>query len=166
MNINEIKDVLKTILTEKRWQHSLGVAYSAKILAQLYGEEIEKVEIAAILHDCAKCLEKEQMENYIRKYKIPLDCVEKKEIELVHGRVGAYIAKYEYGVKDEEILSAITYHTTGKENMSKIEKIIYLADFIEPNRDYPNVDILRTIAYAGDLDKALLLSFVIIQLSM
>ncbi|OPJ55563.1 bis(5'-nucleosyl)-tetraphosphatase (symmetrical) YqeK [Alkalithermobacter paradoxus] len=159
MDIKDMISILKNMITEKRLVHSLGVVESAKKLAKIYGEDVKKAEVAALLHDCAKCLGKDEVLYYVRKYNILLDDIQKKELELAHGIVGAYISKDIFKVDDESILSAITYHTTGKENMSKLEKIIYVADFIEPNRDYPGVDKLRNTAYNEDLDKALLMSF-------
>lgn len=159
MEIKEIIDILSQMISSKRLTHSLGVVESAEKLAKIYNEDINKVQIAAILHDCAKCLSKEEVLHYVEKYGILLDEVEKKEIELSHGIIGAYLAKNIFKISDEYVLSAITYHTTGKEDMSKLDKIIYLADFIEPNRLYPGVDELREIAYNGDLNKALLMSF-------
>lgn len=159
MKMSDIVLQLSKILSDKRLEHSLGVVESSSKLAMLYGEDLKKIQIAALLHDCAKCFDNDQMQYYINKFNIPLDCIEKKEIELAHGRIGSYVAQDKFKVTDAEILSAITYHTTGKKNMTKIEKIIYLADFIEPNRNYKGVDELRDIAYGGNLDKALLLSF-------
>ncbi|CAH2214173.1 bis(5'-nucleosyl)-tetraphosphatase (symmetrical) YqeK [Tepidibacter aestuarii] len=159
MELNEMIQILEKTITPKRLKHSLGVVESAKRLANIYKEDIEKVEVAALLHDCAKCLNKEEVLHLVQKYDILLDDIEKKETELAHGKIGAYLCKEEFSVYDNDILSAITYHTTGKKNMSKLEKIIYLADFIEPNRNYDGVDKLRNIAYNEGLDEALLMAF-------
>ncbi|SHG88583.1 bis(5'-nucleosyl)-tetraphosphatase (symmetrical) YqeK [Tepidibacter thalassicus] len=159
MKLEEMLKILEKMITKKRLIHSLGVVESAKELAKIYGCDIRKSEIAALLHDCGKCLKKEEVLHYVKKYDILLDEIEEKELELVHGKIGACFAKHIFKVKDEDIFSAITYHTTGKKDMTKLEKIIYLADFIEPNRDYPGVDELRNIAYNDDLDKAILMAF-------
>lgn len=159
MEIKEMIDILSKMVTKKRLIHSLGVVESAKKLSKIYGEDINKAEIAALLHDCAKCLSKEEVLHYVEIYGILLDEVEKEEFELAHGAVGACLAQNIFNIKDEDILSAIMYHTTGKVNMSKLDKIIYLADFIEPNRNYQGVTELRNTAYTDDLDKALLMSF-------
>ncbi|SHJ51680.1 bis(5'-nucleosyl)-tetraphosphatase (symmetrical) YqeK [Tepidibacter formicigenes] len=159
MDFEEILKILENMITKKRLIHSLGVVESAKKLARIYNTDIKKAEIAALLHDCGKCLKKEEVLHYVKKYDILLDEIEKKELELAHGKVGAYLAKNIFKIEDDEIFSAITYHTTGKKNMTKLDKIIYLADFIEPNRNYSGVEELRNIAYNDNLDKALLMSF-------
>ncbi len=159
MNKNEMIHLLSTMITKKRLMHSLGVVESATRLAMIYDEDINKVEIAALLHDCGKCLKKEELLQNVEKYGILLDEIEKKELELIHGIIGAHLARDIFKVGDEDIFSAIAYHTTGRENMSKLEKIIYLSDFIEPNRNYPGVEELRKVAYHENLDKAVLMSF-------
>ncbi|KXZ40128.1 putative HD superfamily hydrolase of NAD metabolism [Alkalithermobacter thermoalcaliphilus JW-YL-7 = DSM 7308] len=159
MNIKQMQDILKNMITQERMIHSIGVSDTAKKLAKIYGEDIYKAQIAGLLHDCAKCLDKEQMMYYVKKYNIYLDQIQIKEPELAHGIIGAYVCKDVFKIDDEDILSSIIYHTTGKEDMTKLEKIIYIADFIEPNRDYPGVDKLRDVAFNEGLDKSLLMAF-------
>ena len=159
MNIEVIENKVKEMLPQKRYKHSLNVADCAVKLSEIYGYNTEKAYIAAIAHDCAKYLNKDQVKYYVEKYKIDLDELEKDNLALSHSLIGSYIAKYEFEINDEEILNAIRYHTTGKEDMSLIEKIIYIADLIEEDRSFPGVELLRKLVYSKELDKALIMSF-------
>jgi len=159
MNIEIIEKKVKEKLPERRYKHSLNVANCAVKLSELYGYDKEKAYIAGITHDCAKYLNKEEVKYYVDKYKIVLDEVEKDNLALSHSLIGSYIAKYEFKINDEDIINAIKYHTTGKEDMSLIEKIIYIADSIEEDRDFPGVEELRILVYNKELDKALFTSF-------
>ena len=149
---------LKDYLPEKRWTHSLNVARAAVKLSELVGRDPQKAEIAGILHDTAKYVKLADVGSYCEKYNIQLDEMEKRSTALSHSVLGYYIAKYEVGIEDEDILSAIRYHTTAKPDMNILEKIIYVADVIEVGRDYPGVDDLREVAYSGDLDRAVLMA--------
>jgi len=140
---NEIFDSLKKQLKHSRYEHSVGVMETSVHLAKLYGCDIEKARIAGLLHDCAKCLSDSEILQKAEQYNIELDFITKNQLELAHGPLGAAIAQREYGIDDFETLEAIRYHTTGKPNMNLLEKIIYLADYIEPHRKYPGVDELR-----------------------
>ncbi len=136
---------IKPRMPQKRYDHTLGVAETAIELANLYGEDAEKAEIAAILHDLAKYEDEEEMrviirENGFDKRLIPWGA------EILHGPIAAYRAKNELGIQDEDILNAMHYHTTGRVGMSHLEKIIYVADMTEPNRNFPGVERLREIA--------------------
>lgn len=159
MNLNNIKQKLSEMLPEKRMIHSLNVADCAVKLCEIYGCDKDKAYIAGILHDCAKYLDKEQVNYYVNKYNIVLDEFEKDSLALSHSIIGSYIAENEFNIYDKEIINAIRYHTTGKENMTLLEKIIYIADLIEVNRSFPYVDTLRELVYNKNLDEALLLSF-------
>lgn len=149
---------LSDYLPEKRKRHSLSVAKSAMRLCEFRGCDKEKAEIAGILHDTAKYVKFADVGNYCEKYGIELDELEKKSTALSHSILGAYIAKYEFGIDDREILGAIRYHTTGRPGMSPLEEVIYLADLIEDGRDYPGVEELRELAYSGEIDKAIVKS--------
>lgn len=149
---------LKDYLPEKRWTHSLNVAKAAVQLSDLVGCDSHKAEIAGILHDAAKYVKLADVGSYCEKYNIHLDDMEKKSTALSHSVLGSYIARYEFGIEDENILSAIRYHTTAKPDMNILEKIIYVADVIEVGRDYPGVDDLREVAFSGDLDRAVLMA--------
>ena len=159
MEISEIKEKLKIMLPEKRLIHSLNVVKESIKLSKIYNLNTGKCEIAALLHDCAKYLTKEQVNYYVEKYNIELDNMEKEDIALSHSIIGSYIVKYEFNINDEEILNGIRYHTTGRENMSLFEKIIFIADLIEEKRDFPGVNELREKTYSKKLDEALLISF-------
>jgi predicted HD superfamily hydrolase involved in NAD metabolism len=126
---------VKNVLSEKRFKHTLGVVERAIEYANIYGENIENVKIAAILHDCAKEISEEESLSMLNEYGVKLDEIEKKNTKLLHAKLGAEIAKHKYGLSDE-IANAIRYHTTGRENMTMLEKIIYLADATEKNRTY------------------------------
>ena len=145
MNLELINNKIQEMLPEKRYKHSLNVANCAVKLSEIYGCDKEKAYIAGIAHDCAKYLNKDE--------------IEKDNLALSHSLIGSYIAKYEFGINDKDIINAIKYHTTGKEDMDIIEKIIYIADLIEEDRDFPGVEELRDLVYNKELDKALLISF-------
>lgn len=149
---------LKENLKEGRFRHSISVKDTAIKLAEIYGADLEKAKIAALIHDCAKYVDIQNMLNILEKYGDNNNkCFEIPAI--LHAPVGAYIAKDIMEVEDKDILNAITYHTTGRKNMSLLEKIIYLADYIEPFRSFPGVEDVRKLAYNGELNKAMLLSF-------
>lgn len=140
-------------LTERRYIHTLGVMETAIELAGLYGEDVKKAEIAAIFHDYAKFRPKDEMKNIIKEQKMPNILLEHNS-ELWHAPVGAYLVEKEVGIHDQGILSAIKYHTSGRPNMTLLEKIIYVADYIEPGRQFPGVEEVRDIA-KHNLDQAL-----------
>lgn len=152
-----MKERLKKALKESRYLHSIGVCETAVEMAKLYGVDEEKAYIAGLLHDCAKCFSNEEQLRLCDEYGIELDEITLACPAIIHAPLGAAIAESEYGIKDEEILRAIRLHTTGGERMTKLDKIIYIADMIEPHRDYEGVDRLRKLAY-GNLDKAMLAS--------
>ena len=156
MTIDQMTAKLKESLLEKRFVHSLGVMQSAVELARLYGADEHKAAVAGLLHDCAKNYSKDDMYALCDEYGIQLDTVMKSSSGLIHGLLGAEVAKREYGIDDDEIYDAIYYHTVGKPDMSLLTQIIYIADGIEPNRHYDGVDRIRSLA-EEDLDKALIL---------
>ncbi|MCH5252153.1 MAG: bis(5'-nucleosyl)-tetraphosphatase (symmetrical) YqeK [Lachnospiraceae bacterium] len=130
----ELLENLFATLRPGRTIHTFGVAYTAAALASCHGAEGKKAELAGMLHDHAKYYTGEEMLALCNKYKIELTPVEKINTALIHGKLGAYLAKERYGVTDEEVLSAIRYHTTGRPDMTLLEKILYVADYIEPRR--------------------------------
>jgi predicted HD superfamily hydrolase involved in NAD metabolism len=130
ISTQEILQWLKNNLTEERYEHSLGTADCAKELAIKFGLDSEKAYVAGLLHDCAKCFSNEKMLNIIEN-NLTIEEEEKTNFKTLHAPVSAYVAKKEFGVEDEEILSAIRWHTIGKLEMSVFEKIIFLADKIE-----------------------------------
>lgn len=159
MNLDDINKQLEKMLPKKRFKHSLNVANTSIKLSKIYNYDKEKAYLAGMIHDCAKYLNKEEVKYYVAKYKIELDDLEKNNLALSHSIIGCYIAKYEFKIEDEEIISAVKYHTTGKSNMNLLEKILYIADLIEEDRSFPGVELLRELTYEGSLDEALLISF-------
>ena len=115
-------------------------------LAKRYGAPVEKAQLAGLLHDCGKSQSKNILLNRVLEFGIVMDEVERCETGLLHGPVSAKLAQEMFGVEDEDILAAIYYHTTGRAHMSLLEKIIYLADYLEPQRSFPGVDELRELA--------------------
>lgn len=151
----EIEKKLKKYLDKNRLLHTLGVMYTASSLAMAHGADMEQAQIAGLLHDCAKCISNKKKIKLCRKNNIELSLCEKQNMFLIHAKLGAHIAREQYGVSDPEVLSAIRWHTTGKENMTKLEKIVYIADYIEPGRDKaPNLSWVRKIAFM-DLDECM-----------
>lgn len=153
----KIKQKLKVLLSEKRYIHTISTQKEAIKLAKRYGVNPEKASLAALLHDCAKNVEPENMIRILEKQYIPVDDLEKSNPAILHGKVGKIMARYKFNVTDDAILDAIECHTTGRENMTMLEKIIFLADVIEETRDYSGVDEVRVMAYE-DIDKALVMS--------
>lgn len=152
----EMIDKLRYKLPMKRFEHSIGVEYTAGTMAFMYGVDCEKAMIAGLLHDCAKYVPNDKKIHKCEKRKIPITECEYKNPELLHAKLSAVYAREKYEVEDQEILSAIVCHTTGKPAMTTLDKIIYIADFIEPNRTpLPEMDEIRKEAYT-DLDVCLL----------
>ena len=153
--LRTLRPVALSYLKYKRIPHVLGTEQEAVRLAERYGADVRKAQVAALPHDCTKKLDMEQQLALCRRYGIRLDELEQKALKLLHAKTGAAIARDVFGV-DDEIYRAIWWHTTGHANMTLLEKIIYLADYIEPSRDFPGVDKLRSVCYK-DLDEGLLL---------
>lgn len=156
MTIEEVKNKLQSMLTPKRFAHSLAVRDASVKLAQHYGVDEYKAAVAGLVHDCAKGLSDEQLLNFAEEFGILIDIIQKSEAGLLHAQVGAELARKEFDVHDEEILTAIRYHTTGCEDMSMLTKILYLSDYMAEGRNFPEVEDLRRIAFV-DLDAALLM---------
>lgn len=157
--LDYINNWLKANLDSERYEHSLGTAQKAEELAEIYGEDKEKAYFAGLIHDCAKCLPKNEMAEIISK--IELECGEADSPKTHHAPAGVYVAKKEFGVEDEEILSAIRWHTIGKIGMTNFEKIIYIADKIE-ERTRPAeyaAPIREALKEENGLDKALFASY-------
>ncbi len=153
MKIEEWESILKKRLSDKRYAHTLRVREEAIRLAGRWGADEKKAELAALLHDFCRNLSVEESDELVREY--GLDKKYLGNVSLAHSQIAARLLPREYGVEDPEILSAVSHHTTGGLNMTVLDKIIYLADTIEPGRRYPGVDELREMAY-NDLDKACL----------
>lgn len=157
MDYTEILKWLKDNLNEERYFHTLGTAQCAKELAAKYDLDCEKAYLAGLLHDCAKCFSKEKLLDIIHQNLDVEEC-EMLNYKTLHAPVSAYIAEKEFNVKDKEILSAIRWHTLGRLDMSDFDKIIFLADKIEPNtRDKEYCEQIRSILKENNgLNKALL----------
>lgn len=154
-----IQKKLEEALDEYRYVHTLGVAITAASLAMRYETDVEKAELAGLLHDCAKSIPKDQQYVICEKNGVELSEYELRNPSLVHSKLGAWMAEHEYGVEDEDILEAIRSHTTGKPDMSLLQKIVYVADLIEPHRDdiIPNIAKIRHIAFT-DIDEAVFIT--------
>ncbi|MDE5781475.1 MAG: bis(5'-nucleosyl)-tetraphosphatase (symmetrical) YqeK [Lachnospiraceae bacterium] len=154
MNIKDIKKELKKVLTDKRYEHTLGVAYSAMCLAMVYDTDIKKAELAGLLHDNAKCMSDEKLLKKCKKHGLNMSEIEKEQPYLLHAKLGAFYAGEKYGVCDKDIISAVYYHTTGHPDMTMLEKIIFVADYIEPGRNKAhNLNEIRKLSFS-DIDKA------------
>jgi predicted HD superfamily hydrolase involved in NAD metabolism len=145
MNRRQALELVKVQLTEHRYVHTIGVMETAIELANRFGADEKKAELAAIFHDYAKFRPKEEMKKIIVEQELPSDLLLHNE-ELWHAPVGAYLVEREAGIKDLEILNAIRFHTSGRPNMTLLEKIIYVADYIEPGRHFPGVEEVRDMA--------------------
>lgn len=157
LSIQEMYLYLQNNLMEKRYNHTLGVVKTALELAEIYNVNKEKAEIAALSHDIAKNMKIYELKKIIDDEGISLTIDEENNVELWHSIVAPILGRKIFKIEDNDILNAMRYHTTGRENMSKLEKIIYLADLIEPSRNFNGVDELRRIS-RQDLDLAMLKS--------
>lgn len=155
MNYQQMTAKLTQQLSKKRFDHSVSVSETAVELAQKYGADTEQARLAGILHDCAREVPTAELLQMVKAFGIVVNNVELRMPVLLHSALGAKLAEREYGVQDQAVLRAITLHTTGDASMTLLDKVIYLADCIEPGRKYPGVETLRILA-AQDLDKALL----------
>ncbi|MDP3387610.1 MAG: bis(5'-nucleosyl)-tetraphosphatase (symmetrical) YqeK [Eubacteriales bacterium] len=157
MKENDIKNKLISSIGTKRFNHSIRVVDTAMALSSRYNVSLEKTYMAALLHDCGRLKEYDKVLEKMKYYGIILDNETSDNLNLQHSILGRYVASEEYGIEDTEILNAIRFHTTGRRKMTDIEKIIYLADAIEPDRDYEGVALIREMAKV-DLNGALLVS--------
>ena len=152
--IEKIRRAMEKELSAGRYIHTLGVAYTASCLAMAHGiDDLESTMTSGLLHDCAKAMHGSELVAICEKAHLNVTAVERSNpTALLHAKAGAYLAEHKYGVRDEDILNAIRYHTTGRPNMSRLEKIIYIADYIEPGRkQIADHDVMRRLAYQ-DLD--------------
>ncbi|WP_075719651.1 bis(5'-nucleosyl)-tetraphosphatase (symmetrical) YqeK [Roseburia sp. 499] len=155
MKRKEIEKQLKKELDKDRFTHTMGVMYTAAALAMAHGADMEQALYAGLLHDCAKCIPNDEKIVLCKKYQIPISEAEEKSPFLLHAKLGAYYAEHKYAIQDNEILHAIKVHTTGEPGMNTLDKLIYIADYIEPNRDQaPNLTLIRKLAFEN-LDEAM-----------
>ena len=159
IDLPELEQQIKAVMNEKRFRHTLGVMYTAASLAMKFGrgeskDFIHRTMIAGLLHDNAKCTLDEELLDFCTEHGLCVTPCEASNAFLLHGKVGAYLAREEYGIDDSDILNAITWHTTGRPNMSLMEKIVFVADYIEPGRyKQKNLSKIRELAFT-DLDGA------------
>ena len=154
-NEQQLQEIIRRRLSPSRFKHSLEVARVARELAEIFGVEVDKAYITGLLHDYAKGLSGAELLTAAEKGKLTQHDMDYQIPDLLHAPVGAWLLQQELGIDDQEILRAVAVHTTGDLNMSQLEEIIYLADMIEPGRDYPGQDRLKCLAYR-DLNQAML----------
>lgn len=139
---------LSGYMDEERFQHTLGVMFTSAALAMAHRASVKDAQAAGLLHDCAKCIPNKKKLELCEKYEIQTTEFERRNPFLLHSKLGAFLAKEKYKIVSEDILNAITYHTTGRPDMSTLEKIVFIADYIEPMRDKArNLDEIRNLAY-------------------
>lgn len=155
-DLKKIKKKLKNELDESRYEHTIGVMDTAACLAMRYGADLTQALVAGLLHDCAKCIPNDKKLKLCRKNGIEVTPFEEKAPFLLHAKLGAWMAEHEYHVSDPAILSAIACHTTGKPDMSLLDKIVFIADYIEPGRDKATgLPEIRRLSFT-EIDKALI----------
>ncbi len=153
--ITEFRQLLQKELKPMRYEHTISVSYSCIALAMRYGYDIQKAELAGLLHDCAKCFSNQELIERCEKHGVALTEAELQAPAVIHAKFGAWMAEHEYGIQDREILNAISCHTTGKPDMGLLDKIVYIADYIEPRRDQAeNLERMRWLAFQ-DLDQTM-----------
>lgn len=148
MNLNEIKKKLKKNLDKPRYEHTKGVMYTAGCLAMAYEFSIDKAMLAGLLHDCAKCLSTSEKIEICERNNVLITDVEYSNPGLLHAKAGAVLAEEIYGVTEPDILHSIRVHTTGTPGMSLLDKIVFVADYIEPGRDRaPRLEYIRQLSF-------------------
>ena len=156
MKYEEMRELLAKSLKPSRYQHSVGVAETAVFLAERFGIDREQAQVAGLLHDCAREFPNEDLIQEAEKRQIAVEPVEKQMPLLLHAYVGARLVVEKYGVNDKAVEQAIWRHTVGGAQMTKLDKIIWFADMIEPQRDYPGVEKLRELSKTASLDEMML----------
>lgn len=155
--LSKLRKEISKVQDNKRFEHTLSVAYTAANLAACHGADIEQALIAGMLHDCAKCLSDEKLLSICKEHQIQTSREERQKPSLLHAKVGSYLAAKKYHVEDPDILNAIHNHTTGRPGMSLLEKIVFVADYMEPGRKQaPRLEQIRRTAF-NDLDGAVLM---------
>ena len=154
--IKDLKKDLKKEMDDSRFEHTLGVMYTCGALAMRYGCDLDKAMLAGLMHDCAKCMHNAKKLKMAEKHHLEITELERKNPFMLHAKLGAFLARKKYDIEDEEILNAIRWHTTGRPDMTLLDKIVYVSDYIEPRRDKaPNLPKIRQLAFM-DLDQALI----------
>lgn len=156
MNIHQMEEKLKSVLSERRFNHSIGVMETAVKMAETFGCDVEKARLAGLLHDCAKEIDKDEAVRLCDDMGIEIDDEKRVQKGLIHADLGAELMIREYGICDKEIYDAVKCHTMGRCGMTELDKILYLADFIEPTRrEFEGLDELRSLCFCN-LDEAML----------
>ena len=154
-DFHRLKKEVKKEMDKERYEHTLGVMYTAQCLAMAHGADLEQAKLAGLLHDCAKCMPNSTKLELCGQYNIEINDCERANPSLLHAKLGAYLAKKHYGIKDEAVLHAIAVHTTGQPDMSLLDKVLYIADYIEPTRNKAeHLEEIRRTAF-HNLDEAL-----------
>jgi predicted HD superfamily hydrolase involved in NAD metabolism len=157
MNLESLREATRKQMPDKRWKHTLGVVETAISLAKRFDGDPDKAELAALLHDYSKAWPIDRMEEIIRQQQLPEELLHFDK-ELWHAHVGAWAVQTEHQITDEEVLNAIRYHTSGRGNMTQLDKIVCLADYMEPGRDFPGVSKIRELA-KHSIEEALVAGF-------
>lgn len=155
MTNNEIIELLQSRLSEKRFNHSIAVAEMSKTLASIYGADKDKAYLAGLVHDCMREADADEFDMFVSENNIQLSELESGSQNLWHAVLGAKFAETVIGINDNEVLNAIRYHTTGRADMSLLERVVYIADCTSADRQYNGVEAMRELAQT-DLDKAVL----------
>ena len=156
-DFNQLKEIVKSKMSSKRFTHTLGVVEMAVKLADIYKADVEKCKLAALFHDICKEMDMQYIKTICKNnFMSELSEEDLENNEILHGFAGAYYVKNELRIDDKEILSAIKYHTVGAENMTSVEKIVYIADAIEYGRNYPSVVAIREETFKN-LDRGILM---------
>ena len=154
--LRKLRKEMEKLQDARRFEHTLGVEFTSAALAMRYGASVRDAQTAGLLHDCAKCLTDRERVSICQKNNISMTELEMENPFLLHAKVGAFLARERYGVTDQDILNAIHNHTTGRPGMSLLEKIVFIAEYMEPGRSHaPNLEEIRCMAFA-DLDRTLL----------
>ncbi|MCI9657151.1 MAG: HD domain-containing protein [Lachnospiraceae bacterium] len=155
--IKDLKKDLKKEMDDSRFEHTMGVMYTCGALAMRYGYDLEKAMLAGLMHDCAKCMPNAKKLKMAEKHHLEITELERKNPFMLHAKLGAFLARKKYDIEDPEILDAIRWHTTGRPKMTLLDKIVYIADYIEPKRDKaPHLSKIRQTAFV-DLDQTLIM---------
>lgn len=154
--IKDLKKDLKKEMDDSRFEHTLGVMYTCGALAMRYGYDLDRAMLAGLMHDCAKCMPNAKKLKMAEKHHLEITALERKNPFMLHAKLGAFLARKKYDIEDPEILDAIRWHTTGRPDMTLLDKIVYIADYIEPRRDKaPHLAEIRQTAFV-DLNQALI----------
>lgn len=158
IELEDIKKYLQLTLSEKRYIHSLNTADTALKLAATFGEDPKKAYISGLVHDCTREIRLSEQQSMLKALNIEVDSLTYNISELLHAYTAEYVLRYKFKIDDEMVISAVRFHTTGKEDMKLLEKIIFLSDVIEPSRNFPGIEYIRELS-RKNLEEALVEAF-------